>query len=198
MKITRRQLRKIIKEAVMVDAPDEMSAVSDKLGVIDQYDQQRNDWLAENGTSRSGRKLKKYASQERNGLVMSKVARVYLSDFEPRISELKLELDNAVRAGDKEKIGGNKGLAAQMRRIIYYENAGLEDVVGHTRFGNGGILASIGKAIARNKRILDVDQGLRNELYQIKQYLDMLLKFSERNMSKRDRGTQGFYGGDVP
>lgn len=198
MKITRRQLRQIIKEAVMVDTPDDMSAVSDKLGVIDQYDQQRNDWIAENGTSRSGRKLKKYESQERNGLVMSKVARVYLSDFEPRIAELKMELDDAVRAGDQEKIGGLKGLAAQMRRIIYYEDSGLEGVVGGSRFGKGGILAAIGKAIARNKRILEVDQGLRNELYQIQQYLKMLLNFSERQMSRRDRGMQGFYGGDVP
>ena len=206
MKITKRQLKRIIREeyarvineAIMVDRPDQMSGVSDKLSVIDQYDQQRNEWLAQNGTSRSGRKLKKYSSQERNGLAMSKTARVYLQDFEPRIAVLKAELDSAVSAGDQEKIGGFKGLAAQMRKLIYHDDAGLESVVGGTRFGKGGILASISKAIARNKRILDVDEGLRNELYQIQQFLQMLLRFSESKMTKREIRNQDFYGGEVP
>ena len=199
MKITKRQLRRIIKEASrnlvfeagkIVDDPGQMSSVSSKLSMIDNYDMQREDWLSKNSTNRSGRRLKKHAKQTRNGEALSAVARVYLEDFEPEVSRLKSEIDNAMRAGDNDAIEGPEGLAMQVRRLIYVKDAGLESVVGVARFSSGGILAAIGRVTASNRRILDVDRGLRQELLDIKQYLTMLNNWAEQTLRSMNVNTR--------
>lgn len=141
-----------------------MSSVEDKLAVIDQYDQQRDEWLSTNG-SRRGKVLKRWSSQKSNGDQMSTVAREYIQNFEPKISQIKMRVDDAYRNGDKKEFIKQ---AMELTNIIFQTEPGTS--VGRGRWSSS-IYSTLGAVTSRNRRILDVDRDLRNELLQIKNWI---------------------------
>lgn len=178
MKITERQLRstirKELRKTVINEAPtmvrslNDVSSVGEKIAIINQYDDIRNDYLDNQG-SRRGNVMAKWRSHKNNGEKLTLVARAYVERFEPRIHALKLDLDDAQRAGDSREV---KRLADDLFNIIYYENANLPINTG--RFGKGGIGAAIGMVTGNRKIIMGTDMPLRRELIQIKNWLDRL------------------------